>query len=205
MDTRSEEGAAVPPSRTSEQDTAGGVSRRRALGVVGVGAAGALLPTAPAAADTGAGARAAAPDDVTRKLTDVQVAVVSAVARSMASVPVVLPYRVGRDLHPLDRVNEEHIRTLEGHLGPAQATLTRKGVDVLAAAGIGSATPSVVASTIAGHTEWDADSGVNAALLLATATATPLGFSEAFPHAWRALLRSRSWPMITSVPPKEAS
>ena len=205
MDRRSGKGAAVPPASTSEQGATGGVSRRQALGVVGVSAAGVLLPATAAEADAGAGTGASAPKNVPANLTDAQVAVIAAVARTMASVPVILPYRAGRDLHPLDRVNEGHIRTLAGHQAPAQAILTHQGIDTLAAAGIGSATPSAIASAIAAHTEWDADAGVNAALLLATATATPLGFSDAFPHAWRALLRSRSWPMIASIAPKEAS
>ncbi|NUP53536.1 MAG: hypothetical protein HOW97_40375 [Catenulispora sp.] len=69
----------------------------------------------------------------------------------------------------------------------------------------GSATPAAVAAAVAAHTEWDADPGVAAALLLATATSTPLGFCEAFPPAWRVLLRSRTWPVLAAVAPKEAS
>jgi len=195
------EGATAPLSNMSEQNPGSGVTRRRALGAVGVGAAGALLPATPAKAS----AAASAPNGATAKLTSAQVAVIAAVSRAMASVPAVLPYRVGRDLHPLDRVNEEHIRLLAGHLSPAQMSLTRQGIEELAAAGVGSATSARIASTIAAHTEWDTDPGVNAVLLLATATSTPLGFCDAFPPAWRALLRVGSRPMTTPVAPKEAS
>jgi hypothetical protein len=188
-----------------------------------VGVAGALLPAAHAEADTGASAPsgaagttlAAAATTATTltatTLTDAQVAVIAAVAGTMASLPVTLPYRVGRDPHPLDRVTAARIRTLAGHLTPARAALTRQGTDVLAAAGIGTARPSAIASAVAARTDWDGDPGVAAVLLLATATATPLGFCDTFPPAWRVLLRTRSWPTITTTPtatptatPKEA-
>lgn len=199
MDNRSEERATAPLSSTIGHIQADGVSRRRALGAAGVGVAGALLTSAHADASTGT----AVPSRATTTLTAAQVTVIAAVARTMASVPVALPYRVGRDPHPLDRVTEERIHTLAGHLTPVQAALTRQGADTLAAAGIGSARPPAIASRIAARTEWDDDAAVGAALLLATATATPLGFSSAFPHAWRVLLRTRSWPMISATAAKE--
>jgi hypothetical protein len=201
VDNRSQEGATAPFAHPSEPGPADGVSRRRALGVAGVGVAGALLP----AAHADAAEAAAAPSGAPTALTAAQVAVITAVARTMASVPVALPFRAGKDPHPLDRVSEIRIRTLVGHLAPSQATLTRQGIGTLAAAGIGSARPAAVASAIAEHTEWDEDPGVGAALLLATATATPLGFCAAFPHAWRTLLRTRNWPMIAATAAKEAS
>lgn len=199
MDNRSEESATAPLSSIHEHVPADGVSRRRALGAAGVGVAGALLTSARAEAATGT----AVPSRATTTLTSEQVAVIAAVARAMASVPVELPCRVGRDPHPLDRVTEARIHTLAGHLTPAQAALTREGAATLAAAGIASARPAAIASTIAAHTDWDDDAGVGAALLLATATATPLGFSSAFPHAWRVLLRTRNWPMISATAAKE--
>lgn len=204
MDKRSEESSTTPLSSTFDRIPAGGsgggggVSRRRALGAAGVGVAGALLPAAHADASTSKIATSGA----ATTLTDTHVAGIAAVARAMASMPVTLPYRVGKDPHPLDRVTEARIRTLAGHLTPTQSTLTRQGADVLAAAGFGSARSPAIAATIAVRTDWDADPGVAAVLLLATATATPLGFSNVFPPAWRALLRSRSWPAITAAAPR---
>jgi hypothetical protein len=144
-----------------------------------------------------ASAEAIAPEDTATAPTDTQIAVIAAVARTIASVPVMLPHRPGKDIHPLDRVTDVNIRTLAGHLTPAQARLTYQGADLLFASGFGSATPAAIASAIATRTDWDHDPAVNAALLLATATATPLGFCDVFPPAWRALLRHRSWPMIS--------
>jgi hypothetical protein len=190
--------SSAPLSNTAERYAARGVSRRRALGAAGVGVAGALLPVAPAQAQAAAGSGTAVPGSAAA-MTDAQVAVIAAVARTMASLPVMLPYRVGKDPHPLDRVTEVRIRTLTEHLPPAQTALARQGADILAAAGVGSARPPAIAATIAARTDWDGNPGVAAALSLATATATPLGFCDAFPLAWRTLLRTRSWPMITAA------
>lgn len=200
MDNESGEGAGAQLSDTGERNPTGGVSRRTALGVAGVSVAGALLPTAHVNA-----AEASVPSSAPTTLTAARVAVIAGVARAMASVPVMLPHRAGRDLHPLDRASEGHIRTLAAHLTPSQMALTCQGADVMAAAGIGSASPSAVASAIVGHTDWDGDAGVAAVLQLATAVSTPLGFSEAFPSAWRTLLRTRSWPMITPTASAVAS
>lgn len=200
MDMKSREGAGVQLSDTGEPSPAGGVSRRTALGVAGAGVAGALLPAAHANA-----AEASAPTSAAATLTAARAAVIAGIARAMASVPVMLPHREDRDLHPLDRVSEGHIRTLAAHLSSSQMALVCQGTDLMAAAGFGFAPPSAVASAIAARTDWDGDAGIAAALQLATAVSTPLGFSDVFPSAWRTLLRTRNWPMITPAASGAAS
>jgi hypothetical protein len=197
VDQESQESITTPFPDAVDRTLAGGVSRRRALGVAGAGVAGALLPAAHAEADTGAGIGASKNSATT--LTAARIAVIAALARTMAAVPVALPYRVGKDQHPLDRVTDTHIRTLAGHMTSSQLALACQGADMLAAAGIGSARPPAIASAVAARTDWDESPEVGAALLLATATATPLGFCATFPPAWRGLLRTRSWPAITTT------
>lgn len=169
------------------------MSRRGALGVAGAGVAGAVLSATRADAAT---APAATPS-VDQTLTSDRTALVLAVAKAMATVPVALPYRRGKDTHPLDRATAARVRKLAGHLTPERLARTTQGIDTLAAAGLASAPAAKVASAVASRTDWDADDAVAAALTLAAAVVTPLGFCDTFPRAWATLLRSRTWSAVT--------
>lgn len=92
---------------------------------------------------------------------------------------------------------------IAGRLTSAQLSLTNQSTDTLAAAGIGRATPSEIASVIAARKDWDRALGVAAVLLLATATVTPLGLCASFLSASRGLMRTRSRPMIATDTPRE--
>lgn len=163
------------------------------IGAAGAGLAAAILMPHQALA---AGEEEREPKAL---LTSAQVKTVVTVAKAMATVPVALPHRRGRDTPPLDKATAEQVEAVAVHLAPENLALVREGADTLRAR-LRSSSPSAAAATLAAHPEWDGDPAVAATLTLAAAVVTPLGFCQGFQEAWLLLMRSRAWSALPSIP-----